>query len=231
MKLFIDTANIEHIREVHSWGILAGVTTNPSLIAKEGRDFIEVIHEICELVQGPVSAEVVAQDVDGMVREGRLLAQVHEHVVVKAPLTEAGIAACGALSSEGIRVNVTLCFQSSQALLAGLAGAAYISPFVGRVDDISWNGDALIQEIVDIYAQSPTIETEVLAASIRHPMHLVQAALSGADVATVPYKVLKQALKHPLTDIGNERFLQDWATVPERDITALVERWLARRNG
>ena len=231
MKLFIDTANIEHIREVHSWGILAGVTTNPSLIAKEGRDFIEVIHEICELVQGPVSAEVVAQDVDGMVREGRLLAQVHEHVVVKAPLTEAGIAACGALSREGIRVNVTLCFQSSQALLAGLAGAAYISPFVGRVDDISWNGDALIQEIVDIYAQSPTIQTEVLAASIRHPMHLVQAALSGADVATVPYKVLKQALKHPLTDIGNERFLQDWATVPERDITALVERWLARRNG
>jgi transaldolase len=230
MKLFIDTANIDHIREVHAWGVLAGVTTNPSLIAKEGRNFIEVIHEICELVKGPVSAEVVAQDVDGMVREGRLLAQVSEHVVVKAPMSEAGLAATHVLSSEGIRVNVTLCFSPSQALLAGLAGASYISPFVGRADDIGWSGDDLIQQIVDIYEQSPAIETEVLAASIRHPMHLIQAALAGAHVATVPYKVLKQGLKHPLTDSGNERFLQDWATVPERDITALVERWLAAQN-
>jgi len=230
MKLFIDTANIDHIREVHAWGVLAGVTTNPSLIAKEGRNFIEVIHEICELVKGPVSAEVVAQNVDGMVREGRLLSQVSEHVVVKCPMSEAGLAATHVLAREGIRVNVTLCFSASQALLAGLAGAAYISPFVGRADDIGWSGDELIQQIVDIYAQSPTIKTEVLAASIRHPMHLIQAALAGSDVATVPYKVLKQSLKHPLTDSGNERFLQDWATVPDRDITALVEHWLSNRT-
>lgn len=229
MKIFIDTANIDEIREVHSWGILAGVTTNPSLIAREGRDFIEVIHEICELVQGPVSAETVAPDVAGMVREGRLLAQVHEHVVVKVPLTEAGLAATRQLADDGIRVNVTLCFQASQALLAGLAGATYISPFVGRVDDISWNGSELIRQIVEIYEQSPTIETQVLAASIRHPVHLVEAALAGADVATCPYKVLKQALQHPLTDIGNEKFLADWQKVPERDVAALVERWLANR--
>lgn len=230
MKLFIDTANLDEIREVHSWGVLSGVTTNPSLIAKEGRDFIEVIHEICELVQGPVSAETIAQDVEGMVREGRLLAQVHEHVVVKVPLTEAGLAATRRLSDEGIRVNVTLCFQPSQALLAGLAGATYISPFVGRVDDVSWDGNELIRQIVDIYAQSDTIRTQVLAASIRHPLHLVEAALAGADVATCPYKVLKQAIKHPLTDIGNEKFLADWQQVPERDVAALVESWLARRG-
>lgn len=231
MKLFIDTANVDEIREVHAWGVLAGVTTNPSLIAKEGRDFLEVVHEICELVQGPVSAEVVAQDPEGMIREGRLLAKLHEHVVVKVPLTAAGLQATKALSSEGIPCNVTLCFSASQALLAGLAGAAYISPFVGRVDDIAWNGGDLIRQIVDIYAQSPVIETQVLAASIRHPLHLVDAALAGADVATVPYKVLKQSLQHPLTDSGNERFLKDWETVPDRDITGLVERWLAKRNG
>lgn len=230
MKLFIDTANLDEIRKVHSWGILAGVTTNPSLIAKEGRDFIEVIHEICELVQGPVSAEVTAQDTEGMVREGRLLAKVHEHVVVKVPLIEAGLGACRTLSDEGIKVNVTLCFQSAQALFAGLAGATYISPFVGRVDDISWDGNELIREIVEVYAQSPEISTEVLAASIRHPQHLVQAALAGADVATCPYKVLAAAIKHPLTDAGNERFLADWATVPEKDIPTLVEGFLARRG-
>ncbi len=229
MKLFIDTANLDEIREVRSWGVLAGVTTNPSLIAKEGRDFIEVVHEICELVQGPVSAEVVAQDVEGMVREGRLLAKIHEHVVVKVPLIEAGIAACRQLSDEGIKVNVTLCFQPSQALLAGLAGATYISPFIGRVDDISWDGNDLIRQIVDIYAQSEAIETQVLAASLRHPQHLVQSALAGAHVATAPYSVLKASLKHPLTEIGNARFLEDWETVPERDIALLVERWLQRR--
>ncbi len=230
MKIFIDTANIEEIREVHSWGILAGCTTNPSLIAREGRDFIEVIHEICELVQGPVSAEVVAQDTEGMVREGRLLAKVHKHVTVKVPLTTAGLGACKVLSDEGIPVNVTLCFQASQALLAGLAGATYISPFVGRVDDISWSGNELIQQIVSIYEQSHSINTQVLAASIRHPIHLVEAALAGADVATCPYKTLVQSMKHPLTDIGNEKFLADWATVPDRDITSLVERWLASRG-
>lgn len=229
MKLFIDTANLDEIREVHSWGVLAGVTTNPSLIAKEGRDFIEVIHEICDIVDGPVSAETIAQDTEGMVREGRLLAQVHDNVVVKVPLTAAGLAATRRLTDEGIRVNVTLCFQASQALLAGLAGATYISPFVGRVDDVSWNGTELIRQIVDIFAQSDTIDTQVLAASIRHPIHLVEAALAGADVATCPYKVLKQALAHPLTDIGNEKFLADWQQVPERDVAALVESWLARR--
>jgi len=229
MQLFIDTANLDEIREVHSWGILSGVTTNPSLIAKEGRDFIEVIHEIATLVQGPVSAEVVAQDTEGMVKEGRLLAQVHEHVVVKVPMIKAGLAACHILSSEGIKVNVTLCFQASQALLAGLAGATYISPFIGRVDDISWDGNDLIQQIVEVYAQSPHINTQVLAASLRHPQHLVQSALAGADVATVPYKVLAASLKHPLTDIGNERFLQDWETVPDRDVSTLVKRWLADR--
>ncbi len=229
MKLFIDTADLDQIREAHRWGVIAGVTTNPSLIAKQGGDFIEVIHEICELVQGPVSAEVVAQDVESMVHEGRLLAKVHENIVVKVPLTEAGIATTRVLADDGIRVNVTLCFQPSQALLAGLAGAAYISPFIGRLDDLSTDGMDLIRQIVDIYAQSPDIGTEVLAASIRHPMHLVQAALAGADVATVPFKVLKAALRHPLTDSGNERFLQDWSTVPERDIPTLVERFLAKR--
>ncbi|MEN0063100.1 MAG: fructose-6-phosphate aldolase [Myxococcota bacterium] len=229
MKLFIDTANLDEIREVHSWGVLAGVTTNPSLIAKEGRDFIEVIHEICELVRGPVSAEVVAQDVDGMVREGRLLAKIHEHVVVKVPLIEAGLGACRILADEGIKINVTLCFQPSQALFAGLAGATYISPFIGRVDDVSWDGVELIRQIAEIYAESESIQTQVLAASLRHPMHLVQAALAGADVATCPYKVLKAAVKHPLTDSGNKKFLADWETVPERNIEALVHRWLERQ--
>ncbi len=229
MKLFLDTANVDEIREVHAWGVLAGVTTNPSLIAKEGGDFLQTIHEICELVQGPVSAEVVAQDAEGMIREGRLLAKVHEHVVVKVPLLEAGLQACRALSDEGTPVNVTLCFQPAQALLAGLAGATYISPFIGRVDDISWDGGELIRQIVEIYAANPSIKTQVLAASLRHPMHMVDAAISGAHVATCPYKVLKAAIKHPLTTSGNERFLKDWETVPERDITALVERFLASR--
>lgn len=230
MKLFIDSANLDHIREINDWGILAGVTTNPSLIAKEGKDFLETIYQICEMVDGPVSAEVVAQDAEGMIREGKLLAQVHKNVVVKVPLIEAGLTATKALSSAGIPVNVTLCFQSSQALFAALAGATYISPFLGRLDDISQEGMQLIEQIVDIYAQSTHIQTQVLAASIRHPLHLVQAAAAGADVATVPYGVLKKSMKHPLTDSGNERFLADWATVPDRDITAQVERFLAKRG-
>jgi transaldolase len=230
MKLFIDTANLDEIREIHAWGVLDGVTTNPSLIAREGKDFIEVVHAICELVQGPVSAEVVAQDPAGMIREGRLLAKVSPHVVVKVPLTAAGLQATRALADDGIPVNVTLCFQPAQALLAAKAGAAYISPFVGRVDDISTDGSQLIAEIVQIYAADPGIHTEVLAASIRHPLHLVQAALAGADVSTVPYAVLKQCLKHPLTDSGNERFLADWAKVGNVDVAANVERWLARQG-
>lgn len=230
MKLFLDTANLAQIREVAGWGVLAGVTTNPSLIAKEGRNFIEVIHEICEIVDGPVSAETVAPDTAGMVHEGRLLAKVHPNVVVKVPLTEAGLAATRRLSDEGIRVNVTLCFQASQALLAGLAGATYISPFVGRLDDVSWNGIELIRQIVSLYRQAPHIKTQVLSASIRHPIHLVESALAGAHVATAPYSVLKAALRHPQTDQGNEKFLADWATVQDRDIPAMVERFLARRG-
>jgi transaldolase len=230
VQLFLDSANLDQIREVHGWGVLAGVTTNPSLVAKEGRDFVQMVHDICEIVQGPVSAEVIAPDPDGMVREGRLLAKVHECVVVKVPMSEAGLAACRRLADEGIPVNVTLCFQASQALLAGLAGATYISPFVGRVDDVSWDGSDLVRQIVEIYAQSEVIHTQVLAASLRHPMHLVQAALAGAHVGTAPYSVLKAAVKHPLTDIGNEKFLADWEKVPDRDIAGQVERWLNRRG-
>lgn len=230
MKIFVDTANLAEIREAHSWGILAGVTTNPSLIAREGGDFVAMVHDICELVQGPVSAEVVAQDVPGMVKEGRLLAKVHKHVVVKLPLTAAGLGACRQLTDDGIQTNVTLCFQPAQALFAALAGATYISPFVGRVDDVTWDGTELIRQIVDIYAQDAEIETQVLAASIRHPMHFVQAALAGAHVATVPFKVLKQMIGHPLTEKGNEMFLADWKKVPDNDISAQVERFLAKRG-
>jgi transaldolase len=232
MKLFIDSANLAHIREVHAWGVLAGVTTNPSLIAREGRDFIQTVYEICELVQGPVSAEVIAQDAAGMIREGRLLAQVHPHIVVKVPLTAAGLAATRALSDDGIRVNVTLCFQASQALLAALAGATYISPFVGRLDDVSEDGTELLRQIVGVYDADPSLSTQVLAASIRHPLHVVQAALAGAHVATVPYDVFVKLVRHPLTDRGNEAFLADWSKVPAegRDITTRVEAWLASRK-
>ncbi len=230
MKLFIDTANLDEIKEIHAWGVLAGVTTNPSLVAKEGGDFLQRIHDICELVQGPVSAEVVAQDAEGMIREGRLLAKVHEHVVVKVPLLPAGLQATRVLSDEGIPVNVTLCFNANQALLAGLAGATYISPFVGRVDDVGWQGGELIAQIVEIYGQAPHIGTQVLAASIRHPVHMLDAALAGADVATVPYAVLKKSVQHPQTDSGNTAFLKDWSTVPDRDIPALVEAFLAKRG-
>jgi len=229
MKIFIDTANLDEIREVHSWGVIDGVTTNPSLVAREGGDFIAMVYEICELVQGPVSAEVVAPDTEGMVKEGRLLASVHNHVVVKVPLTAPGLAATKQLSSEGIRTNVTLCFQPAQALLAAKAGATYISPFVGRIDDISWDGIDIIDQIVTIYDNYPDLTTQVLAASIRHPLHVVQAALAGAHVATIPYAVLKKLVKHPLTDSGNERFLSDWQKVPDRDIVAQVERWLGRK--
>jgi len=230
MKIFIDTANVAEIREAHSWGVIDGVTTNPSLIAKEGRDFIEVVHEICELVDGPVSAEVVAQDVPTMIQEGRLLAQVHRNVVVKLPLTHAGLSACKALSTDGIRTNVTLCFQPAQALLAAKAGATYISPFVGRLDDIGEDGMLLIRQIANIYQRDPDLKTQVLAASIRHPLHVVEAAEAGAHVATIPFKVLKALALHPLTDKGNAAFLKDWEAVPERDVSTLVRRWLAKRG-
>ena len=229
MKLFLDTANIDHIREIHSLGILDGVTTNPSLIAKEGGDFIQTVYEICELVQGPVSAETVAQDRAGIIAEGRLLAQIHEHVVVKVPLTEEGIAATAVLSAEGIPVNVTLCFQASQALLAAKAGAAYISPFLGRLDDISVNGVGLIEEIVHIY-NTFDFSTEVLSASIRHPKHFVEVAMAGSDVATIPYNVFKKLINHPLTDKGNQKFLKDWESVPNNNISEAVEDWMKKQS-
>ncbi|AEB11971.1 fructose-6-phosphate aldolase [Marinithermus hydrothermalis] len=209
MELYLDTAEVTEVREVAEWGVLDGVTTNPTLVAKSGRPFETVIREICEIVRGPVSAEVTATDVEGMIREGRHLAGLNEHVVVKLPTTVEGLKACKALSAEGIKVNMTLIFSANQALLAAKAGAAYVSPFLGRIDDISWEGMEVVREIAEIFALHD-LPTKVLAASIRHPRHVTEAALAGADVATMPYKVFKQLLVHPLTDIGLKRFLDDW---------------------
>jgi transaldolase len=209
VKIFLDTADISEIREAASFGILDGVTTNPSLVAKEGRDFFSVLREIVSIVNGPISAEVTSTDRDGMLQEGHDLSKIHPNIVIKVPLTLAGLQACRVLRSEDIRVNVTLCFSPSQALLAAKAGATYISPFVGRLDDISHDGMELIGQIRTIY-DNYGFDTEILAASIRHPLHVVQAALAGADVATMPYKVVTQILHHPLTDIGLEKFLADW---------------------
>ena len=209
MKFFIDTANVEEIREAATLGILDGVTTNPSLVAKEGRDFHQVLREIVSIVNGPISAEVTATDRDGMVEQGRELAGIHPNIVVKVPLIKEGLQACKQLRSEGIGVNVTLCFSASQALLAAKADATFISPFIGRLDDISHEGMDLIRQIRLIY-DNYGFQTQILAASIRHPLHVVDAALAGADVATIPYKTLLQLMKHPLTDIGQEKFLADW---------------------
>ena len=209
MKIFLDTANLQEIREAASWGVLDGITTNPSLVAKEGRDFKSLVFEICSIVDGPVSAEVVATTFPEMVAEGRMLARIHENVVVKIPMLVEGLKAVKALSTEGIRVNVTLCFSPTQALLAAKAGATYISPFVGRLDDISHQGMDVIRDIRTIYSQYQ-FSTQILAASLRHPLHVVDAAKLGADVATLPFKVLEQMVKHPLTDLGLERFLKDW---------------------
>lgn len=209
MKFFIDTANIDEIREAASLGILDGVTTNPSLIAKEGRDFHSVLREIVSLVNGPISAEVTTKNYEEMLTQGRDLAGLHPNIVVKVPLTREGLKACKMLRSEGINVNVTLCFSASQALLAAKAEASYISPFIGRLDDVSHEGMELIRQIRVIY-DNYGFETEILAASIRHPLHVVDAALAGADVATMPFAVVTQLLKHPLTDVGQEKFLADW---------------------
>lgn len=210
MKFFIDTASLKEIREAAALGLADGVTTNPSLIAKEGGvDFKQHIAAICEIVRGPVSAEVTSVDFDGMMREGRDYAGIAPNVVVKCPLTREGLRATRALADEGVRVNVTLCFSPAQAILAAKAGAAYISPFIGRLDDISHDGMALIRDIVEIYSNYAW-ETEVLAASIRHPLHVVEAARMGADVATMPFKVLDQLAQHPLTERGLEQFLADW---------------------
>lgn len=210
MKFFIDTANLDEIKEANELGLIDGVTTNPSLVAKEGKvDFKERIAEICKIVNGDVSAEVTALDTEGMLQQGRELAKIAPNVVIKCPLTWDGLKATRIFREEGTKVNVTLCFSASQALLAAKAGASYISPFIGRLDDISENGMQLIHDIVQIYGNYG-YETEVLAASIRHPMHIVESALAGADVATVPFKVLKQLAYHPLTDKGLNAFLDDW---------------------
>jgi transaldolase len=209
MKFFLDTANVDEIREAVDLGLIDGVTTNPSLVAKAGRPFEEVVHEICEIVQGPVSAEVVSVEADEMVAEGRRLAAIHEHVVVKCPLIKEGLKATRRLTDEGVRVNVTLCFSPNQALLAAKAGAAYVSPFVGRLDDVSQDGMELLRQIIAIY-ENYGFPTEVLAASIRHPKHVLDAALMGADVVTLPYKVFDALFNHPLTDKGLAAFLADW---------------------
>ncbi|QQS41934.1 MAG: fructose-6-phosphate aldolase [Acidobacteriota bacterium] len=210
MKFFVDTANLDEIREAADLGLLDGVTTNPSLIAKEGNvDFKSRIKEICDIVDGDVSAEVTAVDYDGMLEQGRDLAKIADNVVIKCPLTWDGLKATKTFSEDGIKVNVTLCFSASQALLAAKAGAGYISPFIGRLDDISQDGMELIRQIVEIY-DNYGFETEILAASIRHPMHIVDSALAGADVATVPFSVFKKIVKHPLTDKGLDAFLADW---------------------
>lgn len=209
MKLFIDTANIDEIKEAASWGILDGVTTNPSLIAKEGRDFQEVIKEIVKIVDGPISAEVIALDAEKMVEEGEELAKIHDNIVVKVPMTKEGLKATKMFSEKGIKVNVTLIFSANQALLAAKAGATYVSPFLGRVDDIGSTGMNLIEEIITIF-NIHGYDTQTIAASIRHPLHVTDAALAGSHVATVPFKVLKMMTDHPLTDIGIEKFLADW---------------------
>ena len=209
MKIFIDTANINEIKEAAGMGLIDGVTTNPSLVAKEGKEFKALLKEICAVVQGDISAEVISLDYDGMMKEARDLAKLNDNIVVKVPLTKDGLKAVKSLKSEGIRTNVTLCFSPNQALLAAKAGAYIISPFVGRLDDISTPGMELIQQIITIY-DNYGFDTQVLVASVRHPMHVVEAALMGAHIATIPYNVIIQLIKHPLTDIGIERFLTDW---------------------
>ena len=211
MKFFIDTADTKDIRELASSGLVDGVTTNPSLIAKTGRKFVDVVAEICAIVPGPVSAEVAATDFDTMLKEGRHLAKIAKNVAVKVPLTVDGLKTCKALSSDGVMVNVTLCFSAAQAILAAKAGASFISPFVGRLDDVGSSGMALIQEICTIYRQYPAFKTEVLVASIRNPTHVVDAAKMGAHVSTLPPNVLRQLYAHPLTDKGLAAFLADWA--------------------
>jgi transaldolase len=214
VKIFIDTANVEHIKEANSWGIIDGVTTNPSLIAKEGRDFKQVIKEITEIVDGPISAEVISVTADKMVPEAEKLAKMHKNIVIKIPMTAEGLKATKALSKKGIKTNVTLVFQPVQALLAAKAGATYVSPFVGRLDDISHVGMDLVRTIVQIY-KNYNFKTEVIVASVRSPNHVIEAALAGAHICTIPYNVLTQLVKHPLTDIGIEKFLSDWEKVPK----------------
>jgi transaldolase len=215
MKIFLDTANVEHIREANNWGIIDGVTTNPSLIAREGRDFKEVVEEICSIVDGPISAEVVSMEAKEMVKEARQLAKIHDNITIKVPMTPEGLKATRELSIRNINTNVTLVFSANQALLAAKAGATYVSPFIGRLDDAGHEGMQIVRDIVTIY-MNYAFDTEVIVASVRHPIHVIDAAKTGAHIATVPYKVLELMVKHPLTDIGIEKFLADWEKVPKQ---------------
>ena len=216
MKFFIDTANIEEIRKAYELGVIDGVTTNPSLMAKEGKDPVKILREICSVVKGPVSAEVVGTTAEVMIKEAKSLAGIHKNIVVKIPMIEEGLKAVRKLSVLGIRTNVTLVFSSTQALLAAKAGANFVSPFVGRLDDISHNGMALIGEMIEIY-DNYMFETEIIVASVRNPLHVVEAARMGAHIATIPYAVIAQLIKHPLTDIGLAKFLKDWEKVPKKN--------------
>lgn len=216
MKIFIDTANIEQIREAASWGILDGVTTNPTLVAREKRNFVDLIKEIHALVDGPISTEVVSLKTPGMVEEARKLAKLGKNITIKIPLTDNGLKAVKTLSRERIMTNVTLCFSATQALLAAKAGATFVSPFIGRLDDISYEGMRLVREIKQIYANY-NYKTQIIVASIRHPLHVLEAARIGADIATVPFNVLEKLVKHPLTDIGIDRFLRDWQGLSEEE--------------
>lgn len=213
MKFFIDTADVKEIREAHELGLVDGVTTNPSLIAKSGRKFKDVIKEIVSIVDGPISAEVISLDASGMIKEGKELAKIHKNIVVKLPMTPEGLKACKALSDKGIKTNVTLIFTSMQALLAAKAGASYVSPFVGRLDDISQDGMGIIEEIRVIF-DNYGYSSEIIVASVRNPIHVLNSALIGADIATIPYSVMIQLAKHPLTDAGIKKFLEDWEKVP-----------------
>ena len=215
MKLFIDTANIDEIKEINEWGVICGVTTNPSLIAKEGRIFEEVVKEIAEIVDGPISAEVISLEKDGMLEEARKLAKIHPNIIIKIPMTKEGLKATKLLTEEGIKTNVTLIFSANQALLAARAGASYVSPFVGRLDDIGNEGINVIDDIVNIFSIHD-IETEIIAASIRHPIHVLDAANAGAHISTIPFKVFQQMLSHPLTDSGIDGFLKDWENLESK---------------
>lgn len=215
MKFFLDTANVDYIREVNEMGVICGVTTNPSLVAKEGRDFNEVIREITSIVDGPISGEVISENAEGMISEGREIAKIHPNMIVKIPMTAEGLKAVKVLNKEGIKTNVTLIFSATQALLAANAGATYVSPFLGRLDDISMNGMDLISDIAEIF-EIHGIDTEIIAASVRNPIHVIEAAKAGAHISTIPYNLVKQMLSHPLTDSGIEKFKADWEAVFEK---------------
>jgi len=215
VKIFIDTANIEEIKKAERLGVISGVTTNPSLIAKEGRNFVEVVQEICGIVDGPISAEVISLNADGMVSEAEELAKIHDNIIIKIPMTAEGLTAVKILSRKKIKTNVTLVFSANQALLAALAGATFVSPFVGRLDDIGQDGMDLIRDIVQIY-ENYDFDTQIIAASIRHPIHVTEAAKAGAHISTIPFKVIMQMTKHTLTDLGIDKFLADWETVKNK---------------